>query len=443
MGVQRRIYELINSKLPSWSVATTRYAGYVHVLDQELRGKIRFGKRLGHPLPVWVSDTSTRLLTDVHPSSTTLDVLTNSWIVPGSRVRLAERYDIVVSDTSKVSDTVMRLHITSTLNASFTAGTEVSLFAVPLTVVGGYEAPSLKIALSSPYPIYRGDVVVISNFHEVEIVDTNEAISTTPGVYTYGITLQSSQNVSFTDGQRIWLRAYPAYESPVMLAPPGPFVYDRVSGVFYNDMDDIREVDTLTLRDDASDPVSQLWSGKNTPIYQASIPVDTFLFGKRLNGVVKWDATRQAVALSADEHGRADIRLELTPPWKSGQASSWVYTFESTGPAKVSVTYAPGPKHLVDINAANQYTLTVPMPSTAQEIQIRMFADDPNTQVFLRACSVNGVPVRTLSHTTVAHVSGPWSWGSTGALAKRALRLEDVTARADLNGSLSSGFVVV
>lgn len=442
MGVRRRIFELINGKLPSWASGTLRYEGVVVPIDTELRGRVRFAKRLGHPLPVWVVDTSTVLVADANTYSTYLDVEPNQWMTIGSRIRLDHRYDVVVSD---ITNNGSRLHLSTPIDAPFFTGTDVTLFSYPVTVSGTYVAPVTYFVVHSYYPIYRGDVMVFSKFHEVEIADVQRTGTADDGRNVYAITLTAPVLDDLVDEATLSLRAYPAYESNVQLLPTNSlFVFDRLSGVFYEDMEDVREVDTVTLRDDASEPILVLDGKKNLPVYIAPIPPDILLFGRRWQGRIKWDATRQCVVMIPNENNRAYLEYTFSVPLEPGQLSGWTWTVEATQAARIVITLPPGNKVVTDLLANVSHTINVPMPTdVTRGIQIRVYAEDPTTEVRIRSVDPQAsLPVRTLSYTTVAHVSGPWLWGSTGALIKRPLRLADVTAYADLNGSLSAGFLV-
>lgn len=438
MGVRRRIFELVNSKMPSWGSARLRYEGIVNVMDTNLTGTVRFAKKLGQPLPVWVVDTSTTTIAASYPSSTYLDVVANSWFQPGSRLRLAGRYDVYVSD---ISGDGSRVHLQAPLGASFDAGTEVTLWDVPVTVSGTYAGPVTQFVLHSLYGIYRGDSIVFDSFHELEVASAVLSNTTPEGLGVYLVTLTEPYALTLTEGLVLGLRAFPAYASPKMLAPyRQPFVYDRVSGVFYEDMDDIREVDTVTLHDDFGTPIVTMDGYKNMPVIRSSVPVDMLLFGKRMEGTVKWDATKSAVVFIPGDRGRAYLRYPVAPSWPTGEITSWTLEVEATAAAKFSITLAPGNKVLVPVDASGVYTITVPMPASAvTEIQIKVFAD-PGVEVRLRSWSATGTAARMISHTTVARVSGPWLWGSTGALSKRNLRLDDVLLTADDSGVLTSGF---
>ncbi len=443
MGIRRRLHDLVNGKLPSWNAATLKYEGVSSVLDTQLTGKARFAKKLGHPLPVWVVDTSTTLLTAVNQSSTFLDVAPFTWARLGSRIRLDQRYDVTVNDVTQ-TPTYTRLHLGGPLEAQFPANTEVTLYSFPIKVVGSYSSPVTTFTVHvDGYELYIGDMIVFDQYHSIEIADILFVGVSPEGYNTYSVTLETPWLSFLEDEQELAFRAFPAYASPFMLAPNQHFVYDRISGVFYEDMDDVREVDTVTFSNDASDPLQVIDAAKNTAIYRTRFPVDSLLFGRRMEGVVKWDSARNAVVLITSEDGRAYLRYPLTPVWEPGQVGSWSITFEADVESKVSVTLVPGTKTIVTVPGGGAVNLTLPMISEpATEIQIRAFAPS-GSEVRIRSWDLAGTePVRIVSHTTVAHVQGPWLWGSTGALAKRSLRLSDVTARADLGGLLSSGFYV-
>lgn len=439
MGARRRLFDLINGKLPSWGSATVRYEGFVSVLDTELDGTVRFAKKLGHPLPVWVVDNTTTISANTTTSASYIDVVANPWIKPLSRIRIDGRYDVTVSD---VSSDGTRIYLPSRLETEFFVGTEVELFYHPVTVIGNYAAPLTTFVVHSDYTMYRGDVLVLSNTHEVELSSAVKTGMSPDGKYVYLVTLSEPQEVSAFDQGILGLRAYPAYESSVLLTPNQPFVWDRLSGVFYEDMEDVREVDTIILRDDASDELLTLNSGKNTHIYRTPVPVDALLFGRRMEGVVKWDSVRKCVVLSASDLNLGYLRYPFAPPWVAGQAYGWVLTVEATGNAKFLAQLGEQSPVVTDIASGTTYTITVPLTQDVSELHLKVNAD-PSVQVYIRSWNLaSDVPVRTVSHTTVAHVAGPWLWGSTGSIAKRALRLSDVTARVDLGGALSSGYLV-
>ncbi len=443
MGIRRRLHDLVNGKLPAWNAGTLRYEGYVSVLDTQLTGGARFAKKLGHPLPVWVVDTSTTLLNEVNQSSTFLDVAPFTWARLGSRIRLDSRYDITVNDVVQ-TPTYTRLLLDGPLAASFPAGTEVTLYSFPIEVVGTYSAPVSTFTVHvDGYELFIGDMIVFDQFHSIEISDITFIGVNPEGENAYSVTLAEPWLAALVDEQELAFRTFPAYASPYMLAPNQPFIYDRISGAFYEDMDDVREVDTVTFSNDASDPLQVISAAKNTVIYRTRFPVDALLFGRRMDGTVKWDSDRAAVVLIPNEDNRAYLRFPLVPHWEPGQVTSWSLTFEATVDAKVSVTLAPGVKTIINVPGGGAASMTVPMLNEpATEIQIRAFAPQ-GSEIRIRSWDLAGTePVRIVSHTTVAHVQGPWLWGSTGALAKRALRLSDVTARADLGGLLSSGFYV-
>jgi hypothetical protein len=442
MGVRRRLFELINGKLPSWASGSLRYEGMTTPIDPELKGKARFAKKLGHPLPVWVVDTSTSLVADANTYATYLDVEPNDWMTTGARIRLDQRYDVVVSD---VSNNGSRLHLSTPVEAPFLAGTEVTIFSYPVTVSGTYTAPVTLLVVHSQYDIYRGDVLVFSKFHEVEVATSVRTGTSGDGRGVYAVTLTQAVLEDQVDESTISLRAYPAYESAVQLIPDRtPFVFDRLSGVFYEDMEDIREVDTVILRDDASDPVMTLPGKKNLAVYLSPIPTDMLLFGRRRQGKIKWDGTKQCIVLIPNENNRAFLEYTLTPAWEPGQTTGWTWDVESTVDARLVVTMPPGAKVVVDLLAGTPQTVSIPMPTAnTSTIEIRVYSQDETAEVRIRSIDPQGsMPIRTISYITVAHVSGPWLWGSTGALVKRPLRLSDVTAYADLGGALSSGFYV-
>jgi len=59
MARLQEIFETINSKLPSYNSAFTKICGLAMPVDTVLRGKLRFAKKLGFPVPIWLPDNLT------------------------------------------------------------------------------------------------------------------------------------------------------------------------------------------------------------------------------------------------------------------------------------------------------------------------------------------------------------------------------------------------
>jgi hypothetical protein len=55
----RKIQEIINGKLPSYNSAFIKVRGLAIPLDIFLKGKVRFARKLGAQLSIWIPDNAT------------------------------------------------------------------------------------------------------------------------------------------------------------------------------------------------------------------------------------------------------------------------------------------------------------------------------------------------------------------------------------------------
>ena len=259
MARLQKIFETINSKLPSYNSAFTKVRGLAIPVDTILGGNLRFAKKIGFPIPIWLPDNLTTTSKDATIVNNFL--LLNSpltWATPGSMLRISKHFLVHVED---IASDGLRLNLTDTLVTNVSSGSDVELFASSIEVNGNYLTPPTSIiVVNSLYRIYVGDSIVYNSFEYV--VSSLVFVGILPdGRFEYKLTLSEPipDPLYDTRTDQLYLRAYPAYESGKVLIPTiphinvadndiGPFLYDRISGVFYTD-DIVDEVDNVTLYD--------------------------------------------------------------------------------------------------------------------------------------------------------------------------------------------------
>lgn len=149
MGRVRKIADLANGKLPSYNSAFVKARGIAHPLDVFLTGTLRFARKVGSPLPIWLPDNQTSLTSAVTATQSRLDVLeVLPWIQPGSKLLLAERSFVYVDDILNEGKTIS---LTETLTTGFPVDTLVDLYAVPLELNGTFSPPSSSFPVSDDF----------------------------------------------------------------------------------------------------------------------------------------------------------------------------------------------------------------------------------------------------------------------------------------------------
>lgn len=145
MGRLRRIFELANAKLPSYNGAFIKARGIAHPIDVFLSGRLRFARKVGSPMPIWLPENQTTLAARANFTSSRLELVDIiPWIVVGSKLRIAPGAFVFVDDILEDGRVVTT---TETLTTTFDIGTTVDLFGHPLELNGTFttfESPSVN-----------------------------------------------------------------------------------------------------------------------------------------------------------------------------------------------------------------------------------------------------------------------------------------------------------
>ena len=165
MGRVRKIANLANGKLPSYNSAFVKMRGIAHPLDVFLTGTLRFSRKVGSPLPIWLPDNQTSLSGAVTASQSLIKVTeVLSWIQPGSKLLLDGRLFVYVDDLLDEGKTIS---LTETLAFGFSDSTSVDLYAVPLELNGTFAPPSSVVApVADDFVrglVPRGSVLAVSD----------------------------------------------------------------------------------------------------------------------------------------------------------------------------------------------------------------------------------------------------------------------------------------
>lgn len=141
MGRIRKIFDLANGKLPSYNSAFVKVRGIAHPLDTFLSGRLRFARKVGSPLPIWLPDNQTTLSAAVPPAKDRISVIDFvAWFKPGTKLLIDGRVFAYIDDILDDGRTIL---LSEELLLGYPAGTTVDLYGHPLELNGTYTPPSI------------------------------------------------------------------------------------------------------------------------------------------------------------------------------------------------------------------------------------------------------------------------------------------------------------
>ena len=454
----RRIHEIINGKLPSYNSAFIKVRGLAFPLDIFLKGRARFSRKLGAQLSIWVPENATTLaafLSVTQTKASLTDLI--PWLVPGSKVRLNNQLFAFVED---VVDNGYGVLLAESPLVNIPMDAPFELYGHPLEINATYpgtsEDPITFLSIISDHKIYLTDAINVGSF-DYEVTESLLVQTLPDGRFQYQLTVSHGiphhLDVGRTD--QAYLRAHPAYESLPLTVPTtsgtvitniGPFLFDRVSGPFYTDMN-VEETDIVTLYDNMGGIISTSILGKNELVSGISISADCFLFWDKVRGKMQWDGNRQAYQSITDSAGVSHIHYQCVPTIKPGQLTSWRCLIETTVETKMVVELEPNAKQEFILPAGVQTAVVIDFPLDSKPIErihVLFSTETPESMVYMRGWTIDTLTVGFISHATIAKVSGHSVWASSGVMAKPFfLKLDYIKAQADLLAKLDAGLIAL
>jgi hypothetical protein len=453
----QKIHEVINGKLPSYNSAFINVRGIAFPLDIFLKGRLRFARKIGSSLSVWLPDNYTTLAEPLLVTQTKAILsLPLNWVVPGSKVLINEQLQLVVED---VVDNGYGLLFENSPVLNSAQGSSVSLFAHPLEVNGTFAPNTTFLIVKSDHKIYEGDEVNVGTVsYRIQVAILDQTLP--DGRFQYQLIVDPGIPITLENERtdQVYLRAHPAYESPVLAVPTiangffgnvGPFLYDRVSGPFFTDME-AEEVDLIGLYDLNSDLIggSYFRISKNYLVQSVSISADSFLFWDRVRGKMQWSGDKQAFISITDDQGVSHIHFKCIPTILVGyEVSGWRCVIEAESNTKMVVELEPNPPQEFTIPANTQTIINIDFPSSGSDIErihVLFSTEAPNSQVYMRSWQPDSITVSFISHATIAKVVGNTVWASSGVMAKPYfLKLDYIKAQVDLLAKLDGGLLAL
>lgn len=333
----------------------------------------------------------------------------------------------------------------------------------------------------SDHPIYKGDVVNY-RFFEYDVVSAIPTGLLPDGRRTYQVTIDVGIPDTLENGRtdQLYLRAFPAYESerrplpkiPITESNIGPFLYDRLSGSFFEDLD-VEEKDIVTLYTASGSVISSFDDGKNTLIYNLAIPSDSFLFWDLSAGKLNYSRTYSRFVALTNEDGKFHLHFTCVPEishnppgfegWRvqvTPHNDCYMVVHLEPNPVRAPFTSrAPGalappppPRGGVFLPAGVTTSVNIDFPPGSEAIKrIHILFDSEvtpgvpqaNTRIDMESWEIRGTEtVAFISHATIAKVTGRNVWASGPAFAKpNWLRLTYLRVQTDLYSRFNAGLL--
>lgn len=392
-GLISRIEDLVEDGTPSWTTTHVIARGTPRYTDKGLKGTLRYGHRVGSFLPNIQAENRMRLAADVSPDSqsATLDRIVDG-LVPGSLVMLDERELQSVVDVNYDSTSIQT---TFGIQKAHTMGSSVDLFGEPLQVVGVFEQPATtELIVRGRYQVLVGDKLWIQSEPDLLLSGQDYEVVATQG---YQPSMQEWDSVLIFSGRlpakviagsTVYLRAYPAYRSPLVYVPTvsrvpyplGPFLLDYQSGQM-TERSDPRETLSIQTFDNVGVPYEPypVKAAKNHPVVRVSIHQSSFLWWRVLAGQMTYRTDK--LVLRCDERGRAYIWTDLTPAWAGPAAWRTRVRWRSGSSVNLSYRFFPDETRLAGTGSGGAYsTVIIKMNQTSNRVAL-MLTGQPGAEI--------------------------------------------------------------
>lgn len=443
-NIIRRIEDLSNQLAKDYTNIHLIPRGTPQFIDQNLRGRVRFGKRQGNFLPVLAADNSSFVAVGVVSPSRKLSV---TRVIPGFEVLGAllsigpGRELIKISD---INSTVGEITTETELIASHAEGTTIHLYGVPLEVIGNWNAEVTTIQVRSTENVFIGDQIAIDTTKglvnstvSTRVIDATFLGTAIDGRFNYEIVLEEGISRSLLNDEDIVLRAQPGYQSnSTRLKVNGPFVVDYISGPFFEDTD-IEEFLNIQLLNALGSPLPgysrPVSVGKNFAIPNVTIQASSMLFWDVVRGSVQF-RDGKFIAIT-DSTGRFALSQFLVPAFSPG--TEWVVPVRSNDTALLRIKFEPNDYRDFSLvtGALQRVTVgTLPTEQDARRIEVVVVTQQPFKEVEFNnwlplASSVSSIVYQI---TSTAFGNNVWQAGSL-MLKPYFFTTDDIAARYDFS----------
>lgn len=435
MGRLRRIEDIVNSTLNHYSHIKLMPRGLPRFVDPLLRGTVRFGKRTGNTIAVVNCDNTYNFETAPQRKQQQFTLKNaTSWIHPESILSLGPEKELVrVKDIS--DGRIVTLY--SELNRDYSDTDQVLLHSHPIKVFTAINSSDTEITVSSYYHFANGDYV--SFLHEDALLDSITQVQVARAEYAgttadplnpflYTLYLKGPLGHDFDAGERVYLRAYPAYFSTAIKVPNnlysstpmGPFLGDIVSGRLVEG-NAIKETLAIKTIDRSGNYVvgaenSFVTSTKNFLINSRPMNTHMPLFWQLAEGTMRITGNR--IVMKVNDNSQFCVGYRCVPAFSGGM--SWRVSLISTVQCSIRFWFKPLPWQEFDLiaNVVTPVTITLPVGTDIESIMINIQATSPVGEIAMSDWTPIGATVDSVQYSLVAETIGQAGYQSTGLVIK-------------------------
>lgn len=427
--------------------------------DILMTGEMRFGRRLGANFSVMNPDNVLRLTAPVAAKTQSLPIeRVTPWLEADALLSFNGIEMFEIMDWSEENKTVM---IRQPLTSAKTTSDIVRLWATPLVMHADAAAGTSTISVRSRYNLLNGDTITFPvNEFLSSLTERNVLIASSGGAspdpefpFVFSLVLDKPIPIElFENNSPIYLRAYPAYYSPVIRVPKlqapsqmGPFILDYVS----SPLDSVPEYEeTFSMRtfDGGGTPVhgtgtELITVQKNHPIVSRPMWAEGMLFWQVERGSGGFIFPNRYRMIS-DETGKVRVRTDLLPHFPTG--FGWAMKIRSSSDGTFGVAQYPHGIQYYPLVANDVQIITFNTVSgePIERIDFLAHLDVPGSEIVLQDANIIGAVSASFQYGMVFRVVGDSNFQTTSVIVKPYfLSLSDLAARYDSGQQYDAGLV--
>jgi len=443
MQALKQISKLANSISPIWAQTEIEPRGTQLIVDPLMKGTLRFSRKLGTTLPIFVPQKQTALIEKLPPSTRRVRVIPLDWLSVRSIVSIGKEYFQIEDITGEY------VQFYSNAVTNHDAEETVTLRAVPLVLLSTQAVRTTIVQVRTKYFIAPGDEVLSktgipanalsgSQVQEVEFLGTS-GFNEYP--YNYQLTL-SKPLLS----DEIYLTANPAYESKYCVLPTipwtgtsmGMFAVDILSGELTETDDNISETLNIEVFDYLDNYLFSV-AGKNSVISAVVTDSKSLLFWNPIAGTMSYDLDSNRAIAKLDEYGHFIINNKFNPPFR-GQCSLRM-TVDSTtsGLIRFKFNESTYQDFALSGGAGPQYVIITP-PTDTDITEMRIVIRGSAGETVKISNWNPSVRVSKIKYTMVGTATKSNFWASSSLFAKPCFgNLDWLALRLDTGDYLNRG----
>lgn len=432
MGRLNQIEQVINSTVNHYSNIKVMPRGVPDYLDRLLRGTIRFAKRTGSNISMINPQNVYPIVEEASRLKNELVLGSTSWIVNGSLMAIGPN-----EETVEVEDIVdNKLILVSPLKNSYSTNQKALLHSVPVRNSVAVQVGDTELTIATPHKLANGDVIAyLSSKGLIDSVTESVAhrvvfLGTTPdpdSPMLYKAYLNKPLSANIDTGAVIYLRAYPAYFSPLLPIPNqlmsnepyGPFLIDHLSGRLLEGKkyDEYLSIRTLNDTDSYIDGNESEYTpiNKNHLVFSRPMSAHVPMFWDVAEGTTKMTPNR--VVLRTNDKGLFLSGLQCVPPIEVPE-TKWKVSLLSTLDCSIRWVCGSVVQEFLLLSGLTKNVELVIPSEKIERLEFNAVCDSGVTDISLSSWTLQGPKVNLVDYSLVVHATGIATYQSTGIIIK-------------------------